>query len=155
LADKFALPEVIQRFIMTHHGTSIVSFFYKKAVQSEGLEDSDASKDEFRYSGPKPSSKEEGIVMLADSVEATLRSMEKPTIESIEAMIDLIFKEKIEDGQLSDCQLTFKDLQDIRRAFLHMLQSIYHNRLDYQTELNSLMTTSSEEAPDIQKTAKG
>ncbi len=141
LADKFALPAVIKRFIMTHHGTSLVSFFYQQAVLSEGLEDSEESKEEFRYSGPKPSSKEEGIVMLADTIEASLRSMGKLTSDQIESVIESLFKDKVNDGQLSECALTFKELDDIRQTFLRISQSIYHSRMDYQSEVSLLNDT--------------
>jgi len=141
LADKFALPAVIKRFIMTHHGTSLVSFFYQQAVLSEGLEDSEESKEEFRYSGPKPSSKEEGIVMLADTIEASLRSMGKLTSDQIESVIESLFKDKVNDGQLSECALTFKELDDIRQTFLRIFQSVYHSRMDYQSEVSLLNDT--------------
>lgn len=132
LADKYALPDIIKRFILTHHGTSLVSFFYQQAVQSEGLEECEESKDEFRYPGPKPISREEGIVMLADTVEASLRSMGKLTPEQMASVIDNLFREKVDDGQLAECLLTFKDLQDIRNTFLRVFQSVYHSRMDYQ-----------------------
>lgn len=141
LADKHKLPESIKGIILSHHGTSLVSFFYNQALQAEGFEDSDANKKDFRYAGPKPASKEEGIVMLADSVEAALRSMNKPTMGKIENLIDTIFKQKLSDNQFSECPLSLKDLEVIRNTFLQQFKSIYHSRLDYQVELTNIMNT--------------
>lgn len=138
LATKYRLPEVLKDFMMEHHGTSLVSFFYKQALQQQISEpdDEEITEESFRYPGPKPHFKESGILMLADSVEASVRSMDKPTMPKIEALVDQIFKDKIDDGQLSECPLSLKEIQIIRQTFLRILQGIYHHRVDYKTELN-------------------
>lgn len=138
LATKYQLPEILKSFMIQHHGTSRVSFFYDRAVQSHAIrEDEDDS--EFRYPGIKPNFKESGIVMLADCVEAAVRSLEKHTPQKIALTVDKLFKEKIEDHQLDDCALSLKDISQIRAAFLAVFQGIYHTRLDYQDALKEVI----------------
>ncbi len=142
LANKYRLPDVLKEFMMEHHGTSLVSFFYTQALQKKSNDpddDDDITEESYRYPGPKPHFKESGILMLADSVEASVRSMDKPTMPKIEALVDRIFKDKIDDGQLSDCPLSLKEIQIIRQTFLRILQGIYHHRVDYKTELNAMI----------------
>lgn len=139
LAEKYKLPPVLRSFISEHHGTTMVSFFYSQARLIEDLPDSDQVKEEFRYPGPKPQFKESGILMLADSVEAAARSIEKPSISKIEKLIDRIFDEKIRDGQLNECGLTLQEIETIKMTFLKILQGIYHSRLDYQEKLSSMI----------------
>ena len=104
LAKKYQLPTILQDIIVQHHGTSCLSVFYHKAVShSEEID-----RDQFRYPGPKPQTKESGIVMLADCVEAATKALEKPSYEELEQLINRLFKEKIDDGQLVDCPLSFK-----------------------------------------------
>ena len=108
-------------------------------MHTEETQNPDAMKDEFRYPGPKPHFKEAGIVMLADSVEAAVRAMEKPTPGKIENLVDRIFHLKIEDGQLVDCPLSLKEIEIIRETFLWVFKGIYHSRIDYQEELDSII----------------
>ncbi len=139
LAEKYKLPEILKSFILEHHGTTMVSFFYTQALQTEDIKNQESIKEEFRYPGPKPHLKEIGIVMLADSVEAASRSLEKPSYSKIEALVDRIFTEKLSDGQLDQCPLTLKDIETIKTTFLKVFQGIYHSRLDYQEELDSIL----------------
>jgi hypothetical protein len=131
LAKKANLPERVVNFIPTHHGTARIEYFYRKAVEQTGPEDSPVLESEFRYPGPRPNTKETGIMMLADSVEAASRSLDDPTHNRLKSLIDLIFKERIEDGQLDDTDLTFRDLRQIKDTFLQMLLGIYHVRVKY------------------------
>ena len=131
LAKQHNLPERVARFIPMHHGTSRIEFFYQKAVSETGEDDSPVLESEFRYPGPKPDSKETAILMLADSVEAASRSLEDPSHKRLKSLIDLLFKERIEDGQLEDTDLTFRDLTAIKETFLQMLLGIYHVRVKY------------------------
>ncbi|PEN15052.1 metal-dependent phosphohydrolase [Longibacter salinarum] len=131
LAKKSNLPERVKNFIPTHHGTARIEYFYRKAVEQTGPEDSPVLESEFRYPGPRPNSKETGILMLSDSVEAASRSLDDPTHNRLKSLIDLIFKERIEDGQLDDTGLTFRDLRQIKDTFLQMLLGIYHVRVKY------------------------
>lgn len=128
LADKYKLPRAIKDIIEQHHGTTLVKYFYVMAVKDEKGEVEDK---EFRYEGPNPISKEIAIVMLADSVEAAVRSLNNPNIPAIETMINKIINEKVEDGQLDNCDLTLKDLERIKKSFVNVLVGIFHNRIEY------------------------
>lgn len=136
LARKYKIPLVIRKFMIEHHGSGLVSFFYLQALKMEEKADPDALKEEFRYNGTLPSFKESGIVMLADSVEAAIRSMEKPTQLKIENLISRIFKEKIDDGQLGNCPLTLREIELIKHAFIRFFKAVYHHRINYADELN-------------------
>jgi len=127
LANEYKLPSVIKQIIEEHHGTTLIKYFY--AVAKQNGEDVDDKI--FRYPGPKPKSKESAIVMLADCVEAAVRSMGSVTLEDIENMVDKIIKDKIEDGQLDESNLTLKDILNIKKSFINVLQGIFHNRIEY------------------------
>jgi hypothetical protein len=131
LAEKHNLPERVKRFIPTHHGTSRIEYFYRRAVDNRGENEPPVLESEFRYPGPKPDSKETAILMLADSVEAASRSLDDPSHKRLKSLIDLLFKERIEDDQLDDTDLTFRDLSKIKDTFLQMLLGIYHVRVKY------------------------
>ncbi len=131
LAKENKLPERVVNFIPTHHGTARIEYFYRKAVEQTDPNDPPILESEFRYPGPRPNSKETGILMLADSIEAASRSLDDPSHNRLKSLIDLIFKERIEDGQLDDTDLTFRDLRQIKDKFLKMLMGIYHVRVKY------------------------
>jgi len=135
MATKHKLPEVLKDFMMQHHGTSLVSFFYVQARQLDDVEGAETTEDEFRYPGPKPQFREAGVVMLADSVEAAVRSMGKPTLYKIENLVNQIVKAKLDDRQLDDCRLSLTDIKVIKETFLKIFKGIYHQRLDYKEEL--------------------
>lgn len=130
LAERFRLPKEIIDFIPMHHGTNLVSYFYEKARTEEGEIDT-SHEYIYRYPGPKPQTKETGIVMLADSVEAATRSIEDPTPAKIETQISEIIKARFLDGELDECDLTLKDLIKIRQSFLKTLVGIHHHRIKY------------------------
>jgi len=129
LAREYKLPEDVQNIIRQHHGTSLVSYFYHRATENE-KEESLVERD-FRYQGLKPQTKEAAIVMLADNVEAGVKSLSKPTPARIEGMVKKLIKEKLHDGQLDECNLTLQDLDIIANAFIHSLGGIYHSRIEY------------------------
>jgi hypothetical protein len=131
MAKEENLPKRVQKFIPMHHGTARIEYFYRKAVGETDETDSPVLESEFRYPGPRPDSKETGILMLADSVEAASRSLDDPSHKRLKSLIDLIFKERIEDGQLDDTDLTFRDLRQIKETFLQMLLGVYHVRVKY------------------------
>ncbi len=131
MGKEYNLPERVLKFIPTHHGTARIEYFYRKAVDDADEDDSPVLESEFRYPGPKPDSKETGILMLADSVEAASRSLDDPSHNRLKSLIDLIFQERIDDGQLDNTDLTFKDLRQIKDTFLKMLLGIYHVRVKY------------------------
>lgn len=146
LADQYNLPKVLKTFIQEHHGTTMVSYFYSQAIQLElpdqknNLEKTkEAIKEEFRYPGPKPKTKESGILMLADTVEAAVRSLNKPTVSKINNLIEDLIKEKIDDQQLSRCALSFDEIETIKKTFKSILTSVYHSRINYQEQINSII----------------
>ena len=130
LGKEQALPQVVLDFIASHHGTSLIEFFYRKAQEQEP-DGSTVDEADYRYPGPKPQTNEQAIVMLADSVEAASRSLEKPTPRRLETLIDGIVEARIEDGQLDQSSLTFSDLARIKETFLNLLCGIYHFRVKY------------------------
>ena len=129
IAAKYKLPEVIRDIIGQHHGTTLVAYFYHKAMKSEG--ETEVDKEKFRYEGPKPQTREAAIVMLADSVEAAVRSMTDKTEAKISALIKKLIKDKLDDGQLDNCQLTLNDLDRIANSFLRVLSGYFHAREQY------------------------
>ncbi|MFZ5650098.1 MAG: HD family phosphohydrolase [Bacillota bacterium] len=128
LAREYKLPQAISNIIEQHHGTGLVTYFYHKARENGG---NNINEDEFRYEGPKPMTKEAAIVMLADSVEAAVRSMQNRTHSRIEGLVRKILRDKLLDGQLDECELTFKDLEKIAESFLRVLSGIFHSRVEY------------------------
>ena len=129
LAKNFKVPVQIIDFIRTHHGTTIAFYFYKKYIDQYTWDTS--TEKEFTYPGPKPFSKETAVVMMADSVEASSRSLEKFTEETISELVERIISIKEKDGQFSDVPLTFKDISDIKDVFKKRLSNIYHARIVY------------------------
>ncbi len=133
LARKYNLPKIIQDIIAEHHGTTLVKYFYY--TMKNNSENPDEIKEEdYRYPGPIPSSKEAGIIMLADSVEAAVRSIKEPNEDKIKEMINNIISDKLSCGQLNDCNLTIKDIEKIKKCFLTALNGIYHHRIEYPKE---------------------
>lgn len=135
LARAERLPETVIDFIVGHHGTSLVSYFYNLAVNEDGAEN--VNEQNFRYEGPRPRSKEVALVMLADSVEAAVRSLSEPSVEKIDQMVQRIIMTKLNDGQLDDCDLTFRDLSVIRSSFCKALSGAYHRRIEYPDVVKS------------------
>ncbi len=129
LARRFGLPEPIVEIIREHHGTSLMTFFWHKAKDRGQIVDYD-----FRYEGPKPRSKESAIVMLADSVEAAVKALDNPNPAEIEEVIEKVIRSKLEDGQLEESPLSFRDLTEIKRTFVETLKSIFHRRIEYPSK---------------------
>ncbi len=127
LAKKSRLPQEIIDFIATHHGTTVVSYFYHKSKESNGV----VRKSDFRYPGPLPHNKETAIVMLADAVEALTHTVSNPDFNKIEEMVNSIIKSRVSDGQLSESDITFKDLAEIKDSFVRTLLSLFHTRESY------------------------
>ena len=133
LAKDAHLPQIINNFILQHHGTSLVSYFYNEALKEEGAEN--VNEEQFRYPGPKPNMKETAILMIADAVESAVRAAKNPSNEEIDAIIDRIIKERLNDGQLSDSPLTLKDITAIGETFSRMLRGMHHKRIKYHNDL--------------------
>ncbi|MGZ4032072.1 MAG: HD family phosphohydrolase, partial [Tumebacillaceae bacterium] len=129
MQEEYRLPKPIRDICEQHHGTTILWYFYNKALETD--KSGTISADDFRYPGPKPQSKEAAIVMLCDAVEAAVRSMARPTPNRIESVIHKIIKDRLNDGQLDECDLTLKDLDKAADAFLRTLNGIYHARIEY------------------------
>ena len=127
LGKQNKLPKEILDIILGHHGTTLVQYFYYKALS----EDKEVLEADFRYSGPKPKSKEAAIILLADTVEAAVRSSEDKSREGIEKLIRYLIKYKIDDDQLSDSDLTMREIEEVTQAFLNTLQGAYHERIKY------------------------
>jgi membrane-associated HD superfamily phosphohydrolase len=126
--EEHRIPKEIIDIAAQHHGTTLLKYFYYKAVQED---EQRYTEDMFRYPGPKASSKESAVVGIADSVEAAVRSMNAPTPEQIGQLVQGIIAERLKDGQFSECHLTFKELQTIEKTICETLNGIFHSRIKY------------------------
>ena len=133
IAKEYGLPPIIHNFILQHHGEGLASYFYNQAVMEEGIEN--VKEEQFRYTGPKPNTKETAILMIADAVESAVRSLKNPTPEEIEAIIDKIIVERLNDTQLADSPLTLHDIKTIAATFSRILRGMQHNRIKYQENI--------------------
>jgi len=131
LAKEYKIGHRLTEIIQEHHGTSIVSYFYSKAKEQEDPALHVIEETDFRYPGPKPQTKEAGIIMLADAVEAASRTLEDPTPKRIENHVQQIVEKIFVDGQLDECELTLKDLHAIQKSFITILIGIFHQRIEY------------------------
>ena len=137
LAKRYKLPRPVCNGIVAHHGTTLTSYFYqiaRRSIKEAGLSEDSGLEHSFRYDGPKPRTRELAILMLADSVEAASRSLEKPTPNRIAEMVESLMREKLLDGQLDLCPLTLQDLNEIRHSFVFTLTNILHGRNPYPRE---------------------
>jgi putative nucleotidyltransferase with HDIG domain len=130
LANKYRLPARIQDFIREHHGKSLVKYFYIQA-QREAGENGEVDPADFSYPGPNPRSKETAILFLADLCEAAVRAIRPATREELEALVNRLIDERVAEGELSDSDLTFRELQVIKEVFLQVLQGVHHPRIQY------------------------
>ena len=129
MAKKHRLPQVLIDFIMTHHGTTRVEYFYRN--QKNDFPDKEFDESLFRYPGPRPKTKEQAILMLADSIEAASKSLKNPNGQDIDALVDKIISYKIDQDQLDDANLTFSELKQCEDTFKSVLRSMYHIRVEY------------------------
>jgi hypothetical protein len=144
LAKKEKLGSEIIDIIQQHHGTSFISFFYQKAkehAQKKGAKAAQVKEEDFRYPGPKPQTKEAGLVMLADVVEAASKTLVDPTAARIQGMVQKIIRKVFSDGQLDECELTLKDLNEIARSFNKTLSGIFHHRIEYPGSVTKTAST--------------
>jgi putative nucleotidyltransferase with HDIG domain len=132
IAKDYNIPPSIIDFIPQHHGTSVIEYFFREA-QEQTAGRSEVKRDDFRYAGPKPQTKEIAIVCMADSVEAASRSLSDPTPARLENMVHRIVEAKLMDGQLDECGLTFRELRIVEETFLRVLGGIFHGRIAYPT----------------------
>lgn len=148
LARQYRLPHNIINIIQEHHGTTLVFYFYQKALEERKGEN--IEEQNFRYPGPKPQSKEAAIVMLADSVEAASRTLTDPSPGRIENLVKKIINNKFIDYQLDECELTLKDLNKIGQSFIHHLTGILHSRVQYPDE-GKVTQGSNRQSPEKKK----
>ena len=135
LAKKYNLPDPIVDFIKMHHGKSLVKYFYLK--YKEAHPDEQVKEEDFRYPGPNPTSRETAVVMLADGVEAASRSLPEKNEETLTKIINQIIDAKVQNHELDDAPITFKDIKDIKAIFLEKLKTVYHLRIQYPKEIES------------------
>ncbi|MFC5450241.1 HD family phosphohydrolase [Paenibacillus aestuarii] len=144
MLKDYKMPKAIRDIAEQHHGTTLLHYFYYKAVKQAEEEGSEKEirEEDFRYPGPKAQSKEAAIVGIADSVEAAVRSLRNPTLEQIDSMVHKIIKSRLDDGQFNECDLTLKELDTIARTLNETLLGIFHARIEYPSELASKKTGS-------------
>ena len=129
LAKKQGLPDILVDFIRTHHGTSRVEYFYQSYLKNFPVDEVDERK--FTYPGPLPYSRETAILMMADTVEAASRSLKEPTNVAIDSLVDKLIDQKIDNNQLGNSDITFKDINRVKKIFKKMLHSFFHVRIEY------------------------
>jgi hypothetical protein len=144
LGLKYKLGKPIIDGIIQHHGTTVITYFYNKAVEGVKEGGPDIEEDEFRYPGPKPQFRESALCMLADSIEAASRTLDDPTPARLKSIVQSVIQKKFLDGQLDECHLTLKDLTKVEESFIRILLGIYHQRIDYRkpftTPLNPVLS---------------
>lgn len=153
MLKEYKLPKPIRDIAEQHHGTTFLHYFYHKAVrqaEEQGIEP-DFTEDDFRYHGPKAQSKESAIVGIADSVEAAVRSLRKPTVEQVESMIEKIIKGRLDDHQFNDCDLTMKELDIIAKTLKETVMGIFHSWIEYPEDVKRPKPP----APSTDETASG
>ncbi len=153
LAKEYNLPTVLIQFIQQHHGTTLVEYFYRQAVQKKDQsapDQPDVSETQYRYPGPKPRTKETGIVMLADACESATRALGEVTAGRIESLVHDITMRRLLDGQFDECDLTMREIELIERSLVKTLGSIYHGRIQYPS---SAGTPAASSGPTSIKTA--
>jgi len=131
IAKEFGLPAVLRQFIETHHGTTLIEYFYNEAIKQQNGKQTAVSETEFRYPGPKPKTKEAAIVMLCDAVESASRSLTELTPVRIEAVVHNMAMKRLQDGQFDECDLTLKELSLIEASLSKSLAAHHHGRIAY------------------------
>lgn len=149
LAKEYNLPASILPFIQQHHGTTLIEYFYHRACTQQDVEDGPSVPEtQYRYPGPKPKSKEIAIVMVADAVESAVRAMSEPNASRIETLVHELAMKRLHDGQFDECDLNFRELEQVERALTKTLLGIYHGRIAYPSTAN-LAGRQSESGPAI------
>jgi len=157
LALKHKLNQALIDFIAQHHGNGLIYFFYQRALE-KAQDEHAVDEDAFRYPGPKPQSKETAIVLLADSVEASSRTLANPTPSRVQGLVQRIINNKFIDGQLDECNLTLKDLHRISEAFMRILNAMFHTRVEYpddDEQFKSARGRNNGKKPDQKPNIKG
>lgn len=147
LGMTYKLGKPILDGIIQHHGTTLISYFYNKALDMRKEDDPEISDQDFRYPGPKPQFRESALCMLADSIEAAARSLDEPTPTRLQNIVKNIIQRKFSDGQLDECNLTLKDISRVENAFVRILLGIYHQRIDYPRSAGGGLGDVTQKAP--------
>ena len=137
LANKYRLPPAIKDGIAQHHGTSLVKYFYYQALETAEKEERVVDEADFHYPGPRPQTKENGILMLADVSESTVRALKPSSAEEIDEIVQKVISDKLNSGELDDCELTISDLHMVRTAFVDILQCVHHPRIKYPEQIKA------------------
>ncbi len=154
MAKEHKLPRIISDFIPEHQGTKLISYFYHKATSADSENADNINEKDYRYKGPKPQTRESGVVMLADTIEAAVRSMPDKSPQKIRAQVEKLLNMHFVDGQLSECDLTLRDIYLITEAFIKtLIGGIYHQRVEYPEDqydkkTSSLSIVANDEAPE-------
>jgi len=148
VAAKHHLPQAIQDGIAQHHGTSLVKYFFYQAVEAAKAENRQVNEAHFHYPGPKPSTRENGILMLADVSESTVRALKPASADELDEIVQKVISDKLDSGELDDCDLTIADLYKIRTAFVDILQGVHHPRIKYPDQAAPDSDTDTKAAPD-------
>lgn len=127
ILEKHHMPAELVAIARQHHGTSLLKFFYVKAKEMNP----DVKEEDFRYDGPKPQTKEIAVIMIADSVEAAVRSMKDPTPEKIASLVEAIVRSKVEDDQFDECDLSMREIKQVKQVICETMNGIFHNRIEY------------------------
>ncbi|RKY06565.1 MAG: hypothetical protein DRP66_08520, partial [Planctomycetota bacterium] len=155
IAKEFGLPSVLRQFIESHHGTTLIEYFYHEARKKQGGKESPVSENEFRYPGPKPKSREAAIVMLADTVESAVRSMTELTPTRIEVIVHNMAMKRLQDGQFDECDLTLRELSRIEASISKSLSAHHHGRIAYPTSPENPVEVNGRHAlPAVRKSNK-
>ena len=151
-ARQLHLPQAVIDIISEHHGNSIITYFYNSAKEK----DPSLDEDDFRYPGIPPTTKESAVVMLANTVEAACHTLENPTSQRLDKFITMLINQKVENKQLDNCDLTFRDISKIKAAFVNLLTGYYHNRIKYQNQQDpdEAPAKTEEASPDVAKEVK-
>jgi putative nucleotidyltransferase with HDIG domain len=145
LAEEHNLPAIVADFIPMHHGKTRVEYFYQQALERAKETDSEINEADFRYPGPRPNTKETGILMIAEAIEAATRSLKNPNPQRIESLMDTIIESRIKGGELINCPLTFRDLEIIKGAMMPVLTGSMHERIEYPGQREKLHMMNDEE----------
>ncbi|HIJ67804.1 MAG TPA: hypothetical protein HPP51_05915, partial [Planctomycetes bacterium] len=151
IAREFGLPTVLRQFIETHHGTTLIEYFYNEAKKQQDEKQTAVSEAAFRYPGPKPRTKEAAIVMLVDSVESATRSLTELTPTRIESVVHNMAMKRLQDGQFDECDLTLRELSQIETSISKSLAAHHHGRIAYPTSPDEPVET---DVPQPQQAGK-
>lgn len=154
MAEEHSLPKVLVHFIETHHGTSVIRYFFEKAKEDDNLKEI-LNEEQFKYEGPLPTTKETGILLLADGIEAASRAMKNPTYSKLENLVNRMVDDRVTEGQLSHCPLTFRDLQIIKESFLTLLVGVYHSRIEYPEDTDKEKAKEKQEQSEPENSQNG